>query len=277
MEPFKFILYNVDAETHVATITLNRPRYRNALHRGLTEEVAEAFDLAEVDDDVRVVVVKGAGPVFSAGHDLGSPEAVADRELRPTEDSPRGRWMRGYTLDVQHMLRIRDFPKPTIAQVHGHCIFAGWMLASSMDVVIAGEGAQFAGAFFQYFTIPWDLGVRNAKGALFEGNFLSAAEVHRMGLVYRVVPDEDLDGAVSVYAARVAEGDPFRLRMLKHQINQVEDMNGFRNHIVSSYTAFNSSGSGQPRRTREERIAAMREKAERTKASATSNGAAGSD
>ncbi len=242
-QEFEFLLYAVDEGRHVATVTLNRPRYRNALSRRLSEELDEAFALAAADDRVAVIVLKAAGTSFSSGHDLGTPEELADRETRPWGDSSRDRYLRSHSIDVDRLLRIRNNPKPTVAAVQGHCIFAGWMLASAMDVIIAGEGAQFLATHFQYFSVPWDMGVRNAKGALFENRFLSADEAHRMGLVYRVVPDDRLEAEVDAYADRVAASDSFRNRIMKRAINGVEDQNGFASYIETAHTLM-MAGSG---------------------------------
>ncbi len=232
---FAFIAYEVNQVRGVATVTLNRPRYRNALSRRLSEEVETAFHLASQDADVRVIVLAAAGKSFSSGHDLGTPDELADREDRPVGSTVRGRFDHATEVDVERLLRLRATPKPTIAAVQGDCIFAGWMLASAMDVIIATDDARFLATHFQYLSVPWDIGVRNAKGLLFENRFITAQEAHALGLVYRLVPAARLDEEVRSYTDRVASIDPFRARMMKRALNHVEDMQGFPAHVQAAH------------------------------------------
>ena len=136
MTDFHDIIFAVDDP--IGVITLNRPAYRNAQSYRMLDEIDRAFDLARTDARVRVLVVRGAGGVFSTGHDLGTPDAIAYRQAlgaRPgieTYDQ-----FKRYNLDL--LLAWRNFPKPTIAMVEGYCIYAGWMLAAAMDVVFAAS------------------------------------------------------------------------------------------------------------------------------------------
>ncbi len=171
----------------VRRLILNRPQARNAQSRRLTEELDDAFQAAEDDPGTGVVVLMGAGDHFSAGHDLGTPQELADREVRPTQAGVRGRYGRSYDLNVEVNLRWRNLRKPTIAAVQGYCIFAGWAIASACDIIFAADDAMFLPANFQYFSVPWDLGSRKAKEVLFESRFLSAQEVLDLGFVNRVL------------------------------------------------------------------------------------------
>jgi enoyl-CoA hydratase len=233
---------------HVARISLNRPEYRNAQSRHLLEELDDAIAHAADDDEVRVVVLRGEGESFSAGHDLGTPEQVADIEARPYEEGLRGRFKRSTDLNVENTLRWRNMPKPTIAAVHGHCIFGGWMIASAMDVIFAAEDAQFLPSNFQYFSVPWDLGARKTKEILFESRFISGIEAHELGLVNRAIPADELDAEVMAYAERVAQNDPFQLRMTKLAVNQALDAQGFTGHIRGAHALYilSSTGEGDP-------------------------------
>lgn len=237
------VLYDLDG--HVLKLTLNRPRYRNAQSRKLLEALDEAFARAVADTDVRVIVLFGAGDHFSGGHDLGSPDERADREVRPLQAGLRGRFDHSREQFVDKTLRWRDVPKPTIAAVQGYCIFAGWLVASAMDVIFAADDALFLGANFQYFSIPWDLPARKAKEILYESRFIDAAEAHKVGLVNRVVPRSNLESETLDYARRVAENDPFQLRMIKMAVNQVQDTQGFRAHINAAHTMHILSSEGE--------------------------------
>ena len=235
------ILYDTTDDRRIAVVTLNRPRYRNALSLQTMEELDAAFDRAMKDNDVRVVILKANGEAFSAGHDLGSP----DNPPRGASDNPtRDMYERTWNLDIDHLLKYRSLPKPTIAQVHGHCLLAGWMLASAMDVIFAAADTEFLMSDIEYFSMPWDIGVRRTKAIVFENRFLSAEEVVEMGFVHQAVPRGQLEETVLTYAKRVAEQDRFRLRMMKLSLNQMQDMMGFTNHIVGHHVGWAVSRSG---------------------------------
>jgi enoyl-CoA hydratase len=228
---FQDIIYAVDGPLGV--ITLNRPAYRNAQGYRMLDEIDQAFTLAQSDRDVRVVVVRGAGGVFSTGHDLGTPEGMEYRNglgVRPgieTYDQ-----FKRYNLDL--LLAWRNFPKPTIAMVEGYCIYAGWMLAAAMDVVFAADSAEFLGGFVEYNSMPWDIGIRRAKELCFESRFISAAEAAGFGLVNRVLPHADLERETFAWARRVAENSPEVLRFAKIQMNKAQDAQGFTNAVEDS-------------------------------------------
>ncbi|MCK9486035.1 MAG: enoyl-CoA hydratase-related protein [Dehalococcoidia bacterium] len=241
------VLYSTIDDGRIAIVTLNRPRYRNALSLQTMQELDAAFGQAVSDPEVRVAILRAEGPAFSAGHDLGSPDVQSRGE---PENRTRAMYERTWDLDIDHYLRFRSLPIPTIAAVQGNCILAGWMLASAMDVVFAAEDAEFLMSDIEYFSMPWDLGLRRTRAILFENRFLTAAEVEEMGFVYQVVPADQLQDAVLEYARRVAEQDKFRLRMMKLSLNQMQDMQGFTTHIISHHTgwAVSRSGSSPPER-----------------------------
>jgi enoyl-CoA hydratase len=229
-------------------LTLDRPRYRNAQSRLLLEQLDAAFARAVDDVEVRVIVLRGAGDHFSAGHDLGTPEELADREERPQQEGLRGRYKRSWDNNIDKTMRWRNLPKPTIAAVQGYCIFGGWIIASGMDLVFAADDAMFLPTNFQYFSVPWDLHPRKAKEILFESRFIGAEEAEELGFVNRVVPRDHLDEEVMDYARRVAENDPFQLRMIKLAINQAQEAQGFASHIYGAHALhmLSSGGEGDP-------------------------------
>ena len=204
---FGHIRYEVNAP--IASVILNRPKQRNAQSRQLLEEMDQALTLATDDDNVKVIVVYGEGDHFSAGHDLGSDDERNDQERRPYPEGVRGRFIRSRDLYVDYSLRWRDIPKPTIAAVQGYCIFGGWIVASSMDMIFAASDAMFLGTNFQYFSVPWDLHPRKAKELLFDSRFLDARDAARLELVNRVYGPSDLLRETMVYASRIAENDIF--------------------------------------------------------------------
>lgn len=228
---FQDIVYS--AADGVAQITLDRPDYRNAQSYRMLDEIDQAFDLARADRDVRVVIVRGSGGVFSTGHDLGTPEGMEYRyALGAQEGIETYDQFKKYNLDL--LLKWRNFPKPTVAMVEGYCIYAGWMLAAAMDVVFAAEDAAFLGGFVEYNSIPWDIGVRRAKELCFESRFITADEAASYGVVNRVYPKADLERETLAYARRVAENAPETLRMAKIQMNKAQDHQGFTNAVEDS-------------------------------------------
>jgi enoyl-CoA hydratase/carnithine racemase len=235
--------YTVDGQ--VALLTLNRPRYRNAQSRQLLEQLDDAFARATDDAAVRVIVLTGSGEHFSAGHDLGSPDERADREARPLAAGLRGRFAHSREHYVAKTLRWRELPKPTIAAVQGYCIFAGWMIASAMDLVFAADDAMFLAANFQYFSVPWDMHPRKAKELLYESRFIDAPEAAAYGLVNRVVPRAQLLERTLEYAHRIAGNDPFQLRMIKMAVNQLQDQQGFAAHISAAHALHMLSSEGE--------------------------------
>ena len=112
------------------------------------------------------------------------------------------------------------------------------MIASSMDVIFAAEDAMFLGSHFQYFCLPWDLPPRKAKELLYEPRFMDAAEAERWGLVNRVLPLERLVPETLAWAGRVAENDPFQLRMTKLATNQAQDSQGYTTHLTSAHAMY---------------------------------------
>src|SRR5262245_2386760 len=228
----------VERRGRIEVIRTNRPRYRNAQSRIMLEEMNAAFAAADVDQNVHVIVLAGAGEHFSAGHDLGTPEEIADRNTKPFGDGTLAQINRSWHLFVESSLRWRDVKKPTIAQVQGYCIFGGFLIASCMDIIIASEDAKFLPSHLQLHTAPWDLGVRKAKQILFENRFIPAKEALELGLVTEVVPGAELERAVMAQAERFAENDLLTLRMLKHSINAAQDAMGYRTAVQAAHSNY---------------------------------------
>jgi enoyl-CoA hydratase len=229
----------------VLTITVNRPEVLNAQSRIMREELDRALAEAAEEDAVKVVIVAGAGKHFSAGHDIGSPQEREDQQRRPYPPGLPGHYQRGWDLNVANTLRWRDFPKPTIAQVQGYCIMGGLILATACDLIVAADDAKFCdrtvrwgGCHVQYANLPWEIGFRRAKEYLFTGDWITAEEALRSGLVNRVVPRERLEEETLALAQRIARQDPFALRLAKFSLNQMQDEMGFRTAITGAYQTY---------------------------------------
>lgn len=226
----------------VRTITTNRPDVLNAQSRLLLEELDDAFLRAADDPEVRVIILAGAGKHFSAGHDLGSPQEMEDQKKTALEPGFRGEYRRLWERFFENTMRWRDLPKPTIAQVQGYCIMGGMMIASACDIIIASEDAQFAdravkwgGSHVQYFSMPWDFGPRKTKEYLFTGEFISAVEAEKAGLVNRVVPREKLESETMALAQKIAERDPYALKLAKASVNETQDAQGWRQAMEGAF------------------------------------------
>ncbi|MEO6045174.1 MAG: enoyl-CoA hydratase-related protein, partial [Tepidiformaceae bacterium] len=188
-----------EQEGRVAKLVLNRPEVRNAQSRILIEELDAAYARATADDSVGAIVLMGEGDNFSAGHDLGTAEELADREVRPIGAGIRGRYRRSWDMNIEPTMRWRNIPKPTVCAVQGYCIFAGWIISSASDVIFAADDALFLPTNFQYFSVPWDLHPRHAKAILFESRFIGAYEAQELGFVWQVVSREKLQEEAVAY------------------------------------------------------------------------------
>lgn len=222
---FDEITYNVEGP--IAWIAFGRPQYRNAQSWRLLDQYDQAMDRALADPAVRVIVTRGAGGNFSSGHDLGTPEHLADRAARGIADAGIEFYenFRHYNLDL--LVKWRNASKPTIAMVEGFCIFAGWMMAACVDLVFAARDALFLPAMLEYFSLPYDVGVRKAKELMFESRFLTAEEACALGFVNRVYEPQDLERETRGYALRVAENNPVVVRLSKAAANRAQDLMGY--------------------------------------------------
>jgi len=226
------VRYEVDGS--VATITLDRPEAANAQSSALIEALDAAFDRADADDAVRVVVLAGEGRHFSAGHDLK--ELLAGEEhWAATRDTPEGKLRHEQVMYFDKLVRIRDFRKPTIAAVQGTCSAAGMMLACMCDLIVAADDARFSnpvlrmsGVGVELLFEPWELGPRRAKEFLLCATTLTAEEAQRCGLVNRVVPRADLAGAARAMADEVALVPPLTAEAVKASVNHMVDLQGQR-------------------------------------------------
>ena len=225
------VLYEVVG--HVATITMNRPDAANAQSTALIDGIDHYFDVADEDDEVRVVILAGAGKHFSAGHDL---KAIVGGEPDPwtaIRETPEGKFRHEQVMYYERCKRIYAFRKPTIARVQGAAVAAGLMLACMCDLIVAAEDAVFSnpvlrmtGAGVELLVEPWELGIRKAKEFLWTGEKLDAQEAWRLGLVNRVVPNAELAERTMELAERVALVPATTLQVTKDTINNTATLMG---------------------------------------------------
>jgi len=246
------VLYEVDGA--VATITMNRPEVANAQDSALIDAIDACFDRADEDDDVRVVILAGAGKHFSAGHDLkalvGS-DGQGDHWVQMRE-TPEGKFHHEQVMYVERCRKIHDFRKPTIAAVQGKCVAAGLMLACMCDLIVAADDASFSnpvlrmsGAGVELLVEPWELGIRKAKEFLLASEELDAGEAQRLGLVNKVVPAAQLQSAARELADRVALVPPVTAQVVKGSLNHVAELMGkqasWRYHFMAHHWVHNTA------------------------------------
>jgi enoyl-CoA hydratase len=248
---YEVIRYEVDGA--VATITMNRPEVANAQDTRLLDELDAAFDQADADDAVRVVILAGAGKHFSSGHDLKA--IVGDVEpdkWRLMRETPEGKMHHEKVMYFDRCKKIHDFRKPTIASVQGSCIAAGLMLACMCDLIVAADDAHFSnpvlrmtGAGVELLVEPWELGIRKAKEFLWTGDIIDAQEAWRLGLVNQVVPAADLTERSHQLAERIALVPPATAQVVKDTINQTADLMGqsasWKYHFMAHHWMHNTS------------------------------------
>jgi 2-(1,2-epoxy-1,2-dihydrophenyl)acetyl-CoA isomerase len=208
-------------EAGVLTLTLNRPEVLNGLTDEVLDAVAEGCREAAADDRVRVVVITGAGRGFCSGQDLRAGREAGDADIA-------GHLRNHYVPMIRAM---RELDKPVIASVNGVAAGAGMSLALAADFRIAGESATFIQAFVRiglvpdagssYF-LPRLVGTAKALELAMLGETVDSAEALRLGLVHRVVPDEDLGRATGDFAARLAHS-PRSAGLIKQLINHSLD------------------------------------------------------
>jgi len=260
------VLY--DVKDNIARITMNRPEKRNALNHQLLSDLDAAFHEADNDPDVRVVVLAGAGPSFSAGYDLtGSPYTSV----------PEGfdQWTRGNALRTlrgisERYLMIMNLTKPVIAKVHGYCVAAGCYLQMCCDMAIAAEDAVLGhpatrggGVSSMPLWVTY-LGLRKAKELLMTGKLISGKEAERIGLVNMTVPADKLEEEVMSNARLMAEVPPDGMIISKEALNTHAEILG-RGALFAYHRQLNALGRvGGGRRDPQDvqaRIAATRRRA----------------
>lgn len=211
----------VDRADAVTTITLNRPRRKNAIDPDTWGVLARALRDADADPDTRVIVLTGAGGDFCAGADLAAGAARA--ETHP---------LRRMHYVNRTAITLHELETPTIAKVDGVAVGAGWNLALGCDLVAASDRARFSQIFVHRglsldfggsWLLPKLVGLQQAKRIALLGDFVDAGEAERLGLVTWVRPADELDGFVTDTAKRLAAGPPVALAQTKALLNEGGD------------------------------------------------------
>jgi enoyl-CoA hydratase len=217
-----------DPAKHVRRITMNRPEKRNALNHPLRGAILNQLKLNDQDPEVRVSIIRGAGPSFSAGYDLG--DGNAGHELPFYTPAGEGQWPRHV---VEGWMSIWELAKPVIAQVHGFCLAGGSELATGCDLIYVAEDAQMGypavrfGVPDMHFH-PWFLGMRRAMEMFVTGNSISGIEAAREGWANRAFPADHLDREVLAVAEQIAQVPPELVQLNKRAVHRQMEHMGLR-------------------------------------------------
>ena len=209
----------------VAVLILARPQRLNAIDKRMLGELQLSLDEVERDEEIRALVITGAGGNFSSGFDL--------KEQMETRPSGVDAWREILDRDFSTIMRFWHLKKPTIAAVQGYCLAGGCELALSCDITIAAEDAVFGepelkfGAGIVVMILPWLVGPKRAKEIILSGaDRISAPEAARIGLINRVVPPDRLQSSALALARHIAVIDPRLVQRTKHAINRSFEIMG---------------------------------------------------
>lgn len=218
----------LEKKEQVGLITLNRPQKFNTFNTQMAEELNAALQQLEKDGEVRVVILKGAGKVFSTGIDI--------TEFHGKTPSEYKNWI---TLMDQMHFTIASMGKPVIAMVHGYAVANGAGLVAAADFAIVAEGTQIGttainvGLLCTGPIIPmsYSLGKKKTLEMLLSGDMIDAKEAERLGLLNKVVPAENLEEETFAFAKKLIDKSPIAIQMGKEFYYQMIDM-PFRQRFV---------------------------------------------
>lgn len=211
----------------IAKLTLNRPERLNAINRQMFRELNDALQDVATDQDIRALVLTGAGRAFCASADIKEESHGGDRLLG--QHSPYQTWQFIRTGPQQVTLGLYHMEKPTIAMVNGLAIGDGFDWVLACDIRIGCEHARFMNAFLQMGLVsntgatwlyPRAMGVNQALELLYTGDWLEAEDAHRMGVLNRLVPADQLDAETMALARRIAQRPPIPNRLVKGMVHR---------------------------------------------------------
>lgn len=212
-------------EDWIATITLNRPDRLNAVTPKMAHELLAVIEDVDKDDEVRVLVLTGAGRGFCAGADVGGMTGGTQEGMGTARSAEE---MRRYHSRVvgRICLGLQKLQKPTIAMVNGIAVGGGFDMALACDMRIGSKNTRFRNAFVKIGLFPgWGgtwlyprvMGLGKALEYLFTGDFLEAEEAEKIGVLNKLVPPEDLERETMSLARKIAQGPPIAIRLMKLQ------------------------------------------------------------
>ena len=217
---FETVIYET-LDNHVAEITMNRPQARNTFNPAMSADLCDAFAAADKDPAVRVILLKGAGKAFCAGidvNDLGDKTAMEYREWIGSMERP--------------LAAISRMKKPVIAQLHGFAVANGMGLVAAADLAIAAQNARMGltainvglNCVGPVVPVARSVGRKKALELLFYGDLISAPQALEMGLINKVVPEDQLEAEARRWAGELAQKSPLALQIAKTAFYTSEDM-----------------------------------------------------
>ena len=228
---YSVVIYEPDHESHVAKITLNRPERMNALSHQLRAELFHAIKVAERDNDINVIVIKGAGRCFSAGYDLAGGNIGVEEPDFGSQYVGSGHWARYL---INQYWQIWELSKIVIAQTHGYVLAGASELCSVCDLVVTTPDCEFgyppmrAMAAPDLMWFPWLLPKRKAAEMVYTGDSITGQEALELGLVNYAVPYESIDEFTETFAKRVAL-IPWQMNTIrKRSFQKAYERMGFR-------------------------------------------------
>lgn len=225
----------------ILTITLHRPEKRNALNEQMVRELTAALDEAAVDEEVRVLVLAGAGPSFCAGADLEYLMTINTNS--PLENAEDSRAL------MRMLFLLRTFPKPTIAKVHGPALAGGCGLALACDIIAASDAAQFGFTEVRIGFVPAivakllveRIGMGAAREMLLRGNIITPDVAQELGMINYALAVEELDASVDQLAHEIAEKtSPQAVRLTKQLLRDIEKLD--LSEAMAHAVAYNAIG-----------------------------------
>jgi len=251
---YKDVLYETD--DRLAFITLNRPEKLNALSNNLRGELMDAMREAEADDQIGVIVLRGAGRAFSAGYDL-SPARQADSFdfVSPRSGLPdTGSTHPGAFQWARHVVMtnwiIWELAKPVVAQIQGHCLAGGTELATVCDFRICAKDAKIgyppvrAMTTMDMMWTPWHMPPTKAREFAYVGDSFSGEDMERLGWATYAVEKDDLDSFTEKFARRMSFVDNEMLMYSKRAVNRQYETMGIREALHSA-TEIQALSSGR--------------------------------
>ena len=220
-------------EDHIATIILNRPEVLNALNQQMEKELTQAIGQVSQDEEIRVLIIKGAGRAFCAGVDFrfGMVKAkeveVEKAAALPDSRQDLGKGKLLYAVQKHAVITLQNLDKPTIAIVNGAAVGFGFDLALACDMRIGSPEARFSVAFTKMglppdsggsWLMPRVMGLGKALEYIFTGDTINADEAYRIGILNRLVPAEQLEEEAMILARKIANGPPIAHRLSKMQV-----------------------------------------------------------
>jgi enoyl-CoA hydratase len=235
---YKNIIYAPNEQTHVARITLNRPEVMNALNHELRGELFHALKVAERNNNINVIVIKGAGRCFSAGYDLGPGMGPAEPDLGSQYGDTDGptHWAR---YVIQQWWQLWELSKVIIAQVHGYALAGASEFAAMCDLMVVTPDCQIGypplrsmGVDMLWF--PWLLPMRKAHELAFTGDNITGEDAYRYGMANYCVPDSIIDEFTDVFAQHVALMPWQMATQYKRALKKAYELQGFRIAVETS-------------------------------------------